>query len=90
MSLARCDEVAHVVIQSSHLRLGEFESHAAGLLQQYRPNSGNRRRLLLRRSQVSTGHQTRPDCRRKNHAPFRRHPAAPAPVVPMLPFTLAL
>jgi hypothetical protein len=38
MSLARCDVVPHVVIQSSHLRLGEFESHAAKrLLQQYRP-----------------------------------------------------
>jgi hypothetical protein len=37
MSLARCDAVPHVVIQSSHLRLGEFESHAAKrLLQQYR------------------------------------------------------
>src|SRR6201998_2501254 len=33
-SLARCGVVPHVVIQSSHLRLGEFESHAAkGLLQ---------------------------------------------------------
>ena len=40
MSLARCDVAPHVVIQSSHLRLGEFESHAAKrLLQQYRPEA---------------------------------------------------
>ena len=38
MRLARCGVVPHVVIQSSHLRLGEFESHAAKrLLQQYLP-----------------------------------------------------
>ena len=34
MSLARCDVVPHVVIQSSHLRLGEFESYAAKRLLQ--------------------------------------------------------
>jgi len=38
MSLARCSVVPHVVIQSSHLRLGEFVSHAAKrVLQQYLP-----------------------------------------------------
>jgi hypothetical protein len=34
MRLARCGVVPHVVIQSSHLRLGEFESHAAKMLLQ--------------------------------------------------------
>src|SRR5258705_5695206 len=40
MSSACCDVVPHVIIQSSHVRLGEFESHAAKrLLQQYLPEA---------------------------------------------------
>ena len=47
MRLARCGVVPHVVIQSSHLRLGEFESHAAKrLLQQYPPESRHRSATL--------------------------------------------
>src|SRR6267378_3986335 len=40
MSSACCDVVPHIIIQLSHVRLGEFESHAAKrLLQQYRPKA---------------------------------------------------
>ena len=36
MSLAHDDVVPHIIIQSSRLRLGEFETHAAkGVLQHY-------------------------------------------------------
>jgi hypothetical protein len=38
------DVVPHIIIQSSRLRPGEFQTHAAkGLLQHYRQQSGHRR-----------------------------------------------
>jgi len=71
MSLARCDMVLSVVIQSQQLRLGEFGSHAAkGRLQHYLPSTDINQISGFQYYYLNLAHVAVMNCARQTAVPF--------------------